>query len=347
MINIEILENELKKGKIDNSYIFCGLDEELIKEGIDLIKSKAIDPGFEELNYIKLDGLTTTFDEIMNACETIPFMGEKKVVLVYRANFLKDKTDSTDKKTYDEMAKYLKDMPSHTVLIMYYLFNDKRETPKKNRKLSTLGKVCTIVHSEKLKKDRYYKKVSEVFKSQGKEIGKNELVYFAEKVQNNFDIIKREVDKLINYSYGREIQKSDIDKLIPSKSEDDIFDLVDFISQKKIENAMDLMDELLFKADQHMLIIVSIENHFKRLYEFKVLMLNGKKLDEIVAHFKLPPFICEKIMGQCNRMTIKQLQELMKVCLETERKIKSSSIDKQTEMELMLFKTFMIINNKK
>lgn len=342
MINIEVLENEIKKGQIDNSYIFCGLDEQLIKEGIDLITSKVVDPGFEDLNYIKLDGLTTTFDEIMNACETIPFMGEKKVVLVYRANFLKDKTDATDKKTYGDMSKYLKDMPNHTVLIMYYLFNDKRETPKKNRKLITLGKCCKVVHSEKLKKDKYYKKVEDVFKDQGKEIGKNELRYFAEKVQNNFDIIKREVDKIINYTYGREIKKSDIDKLIPNKSEDDIFDLVDFISQKKIENAMDLMDELLFRADQHMLIIVSIENHFKRLYEVKVLMSKGKKLDEIASQLKLHPYVCEKTMAQCNRFTIKQLQELMKICLETERKIKSSSIDKQTEMELMLFKTFMV-----
>ncbi|MGL5354158.1 MAG: DNA polymerase III subunit delta [Clostridium sp.] len=342
MINIEVVENEIKKGIIKNSYIFFGLDEQLIKEGVDLIKGKVVDPGFEDLNYIKLDGLTTSFDEIMNACETIPFMGDRKVVLVYRANFLKDKTDSSDKKTYDEMAKYLKDMPSHTVLIMYYLFNDKRENPKKNRKLTTLGKCCTIVYSEKLKKDKYYKKVEEVFKSQGKEIGKNELRYFAEKVQNNFDIIKREVDKLINYTYGREIQKSDIDKLIPNKSEDDIFDLVDFISQKKIENAMDLMDELLFKADQHMLIIISIENHFKRLYEVKVLMSKGKKVDEIASQLKLHPYVCQKTMEQCNRFTIKQLTELMKICLETERKIKSSSIDKQTEMELMLFKTFMV-----
>ncbi|MGL5086471.1 MAG: DNA polymerase III subunit delta [Clostridium sp.] len=342
MINIEVLENEIKKGIIKNSYIIFGLDEQLIKEGVDLIKGKALDPGFEDLNYIKLDGLTTSFDEIMNACETIPFMGEKKVVLVFRANFLKDKTDSSDKKTYDEMAKYLKDMPEHTVLIMYYLFNDKRENPKKNRKLTTLGKYCTIVYSEKLKKDKYYKKVEDVFKSQGKEIGKNELRYFAEKVQNNFDIIKREVDKLINYTYGREILKNDIDKLIPNKSEDDIFDLVDFISQKKIENAMDLMDELLFKADQHMLIIISIENNFKRLYEVKVLMSKGKKVDEIASQLKLHPYVCQKTMEQCSRFTIKQLTQLMKICLETERKIKSSSIDKRTEMELMLFKTFMV-----
>ena len=31
MINIDILDGEIKKNDISNGYIFCGLDEELIK----------------------------------------------------------------------------------------------------------------------------------------------------------------------------------------------------------------------------------------------------------------------------------------------------------------------------
>ncbi|MBX7375553.1 DNA polymerase III subunit delta [Clostridium chauvoei] len=342
MINLDGLETEIKRGQVDNSYIFCGLDEELIKEGIKKIIYKVLDKDFLDLNYIKLDGMSTTIEDIMNACETMPFMGEKKVVVVYRANFLKEKSDSTNSKIYKDVSSYLKDLPSYTVLIMYYLFNDKRDTPKKNKKLSTLGKVSKIVDCEKLKKDKYYKKVEEIFKSNGGEIGKIEVRYFAEKVQNNFDVIKREVDKLITYANGRPINKKDIDKLIPNKSEDDIFDLIDLISQRKAEKAIDLMDELLFKADQHMLIITNIENNFKRLYEMKILINKGKRVDELVNRFRLPTFIVEKLMGQCNKFTTSQLQQLMKLCLETERKIKSSSVDKKTEMELMLFKAFMI-----
>ena len=37
MIDFDALEEDIKKGKIKNSYVFCGLDEELIKEGIRLI----------------------------------------------------------------------------------------------------------------------------------------------------------------------------------------------------------------------------------------------------------------------------------------------------------------------
>ena len=321
MITIDVLESEIKKNSIANGYVFCGLDEELIKSSIDPIIKKVLDKDFLDLNFIKIDGLTSTFDEIENACETLPFFGDKKVVLVYRANFLKDKPDKEGAKTYTEILKYIKDLPQHTILIMYYLFNDKRDTPKK---------------------DKYYKKIEDIFKENGRTIGKVQLKYFADKVQNNFDIIKREIDKLDCYALGRELTKEDIDKLIPNKSEDDIFDLVEYISLRKVEKAIDLLDELLFKADQHMLIISSIGNHFKRLYEIKAYLLKDKKLEFFISKYRLPQFVCEKLMNQASKFSLKQLNQLIKVCVNTEIKLKSSTTDKQMEMELMLFKTFMI-----
>ena len=342
MINIDILEGEIKNNNIANGYIFCGLDEELIKISVNSIINKVVERDFLDLNLIKLDGLTTTFEDIENACETLPFFGDKKVVVVYRANFLKEKPDKDGAKTYTEILKYIKDLPSHTILIMYYLFNDKRDTPKKNKKLTTLDKYVKVVHCDKLKKDRYYKKVDDLFKEKGRTIGKIQLRYFADKVQNNFDIIKREIDKLDCYALGREITKEDIDKLIQNKSEDDIFDLVEYISIRKVEKALDLLDELLFKADQHMLIISSIGNHFRRLHEIKVYLSQGKKLDFFMSKYRLPQFVCEKLMNQAAKFTVKQLNELIRVCVDTELKLKSSASEKQMEMELMLFKTFMV-----
>ena len=51
---------------------------------------------------------------------------------------LKEKSDKEGSKTYSEILKYVKNIPEHTVLIMYYLFSDKRETPKKNKKMGVL-----------------------------------------------------------------------------------------------------------------------------------------------------------------------------------------------------------------
>lgn len=342
MITYDELEKDIKNKTIKNSYIFCGSDDELIKEGIDGISKQVVLEGMEDLNYIKIDGLNTSIDAIVNACETMPFMGDKKFVLVSRANFLREKTDSQGTKLYNEMKNYLKDLPPYTVLIMYYTFNDKRETAKKNKKLMALDKITTIVHFDKLKRDRFVKKVEGIFNEKGKAIGKVELGFFCERVQNNFNIIKLEIDKLIDYTDGRDITKRDIEKLIAPRSEDDVFDLVDLISQRKIEKAIDIMDELLFKADQHMLIVTSIENQFKKLYGIKVGMKQGKRVNDFMSELHVPAFVCEKLMNLSNKFSMRQLEGLIKLCVETEGKIKSTGVDKTMELELLLLNTLMI-----
>lgn len=342
MINYEVYEKDIEKGNVKNGYVFCGLDEELIKDGIDKIIKKEISDDFKDLNLIRIDGMNTTFDDIVNACETMPFMGEKKAVVVYRANFLQEKCDSSGTKLYNELKKYVSDMPTYTILIMYYLCKDKRDKPSKNKKLLPIEKHFPVVFCDKLKRDKYIKKVGELFKEKGAEIGRMELAYFCDKVQNNFDIIKREIDKLVSYCNGRDIKKCDIDLLISSSSEEDIFDLVELIASKKIDKAIDIMKEILYKSDQHMLIVSAVEKHFARLYEIKIGMSEGKRAPQFMSQYKLPQFVCEKLMAQSSRFTEKQLCELVKLCVTSETKMKSSGADKNMEMEFMLINTLTV-----
>lgn len=342
MINYELYENDIEMGNIKSGYVFCGLDEELIKDGIDIIIKKEITDDFKELNLISIDGMNTTFDDILNACETMPFMGERKVVLIYRANFLQEKCDSTGTQIYNQIKKYISDMPPYTILIMYYLCRDKRDKPNKNKKLTSIEKFFPVVFCDKLKRDKYIKKISDIFKEKEKEIGRTELAYFCDKVQNNFDIIKREIDKLISYSEGRDIKKNDIDILISSSNEEDIFDLVELIASRKIDKAIDIMKGILYKSDQHMLIVSAVEKHFARLYEIKIGLSQGKRVQNFMSEYRLPQFVCEKLMTQSKRFTEKQLCGLVKLCVTSETRMKGSGIDKNMEMEFMLINTLTV-----
>ena len=58
---------------------------------------------------------------------------------------------------------------------------------KKNKKLGTLDKYIKVVHCDKLKKDKYYKKIKDIFKENGKNIRKIQVKYFGEKVKKNFE----------------------------------------------------------------------------------------------------------------------------------------------------------------
>lgn len=337
MVGFEELQNELKKGIVNNVYIFCGRDEQLIKESIKLICDKTIGGDFFDLNYAKFDGNNVGYDVIMNACETMPFMNNKKVVVVYRANFLSDNKKEGEDVLFKALNKYIDTLPEHCILIMYYVYQGDRE--KISSKVKKLQQKVCVGEFNKLKGALLEKRIKLIFDEKGKDIGKAELSLFCSLVDNNMEVILSEIDKLCAYTLGREINKEDIISLLPRKSDNDIFDLVDFISQKKPEKALDILNELLFRGEKSTVILSMIERQFKLIFLIKLGLEEGKNKEILSSELKLHPYICEKMIMQSRKFTVKGLQNALASCLDAEKTLKSSSLDDKTEMELLIIKT--------
>lgn len=337
MISIVDLESRIKKGVFDNCYVLCGLDENLIKENIKLILDKNLQKDFIELNYAQFDGEKIDSNSLINSCETMPFMSDKKVVLVYRADFLEDKNDDA---TFKTIEKYIGNMPPYCILIMYYVFKSERDKP--SRKLNSLDKKATVIKVDKLKGEFLKTKVKKLFESKGKNIGRTELTLFCNEVDNNTNIIENEIDKLCSYTEGREITKEDIILMMPQKSENDIFNLVDFISQKRLKQSLDIVNELLFRGSEESHILYMIERQFKLLLDIKLGIENGKGKDALVSSLRLNPYVCEKLMSQSRRFERNKLIIALNECIRTEKRLKTLSIDKKVELEMLIVKTITL-----
>ncbi|EDS76404.1 DNA polymerase III, delta subunit [Clostridium botulinum C str. Eklund] len=340
MLDSFALENKLNKGNLSNVYVFCGSDEQSIKKAIDKIVNKVVNKDFKELNYVQLDGMTVEIDSIINACETLPLMSEKRVALIYRANFLKDKVDKSMEKVFKSLIKYIEDVPKDSILIMYYIFENDRE--KESLKLKKLDKKIEVVKFSKLKGVALQRKVGEIFKRKNKTISKSDLALFCNIVENNMDIIENEVEKLCCYVDDRDIVTEDITKLISGKNDNDIFNLVDFVSQKKPQKSLDILNELVFKGESVTGILRMIQRQFKLIFDIKVNMDKEKNKDDIARELRLHPFICEKMMNQSKKFSIGQLEKIFKLCIETEKTLKSSSVNQKTELELLIINTVIV-----
>ncbi|MBU5483539.1 DNA polymerase III subunit delta [Clostridium sp. MSJ-11] len=338
MINLSQFEDKIKKGTIDNCYVFCGLDEEAIKDKIRVLERKILAENFVDLNFVKFDGDNlVNLDSVINACETLPFMSEKKIVLIYRANFLGEKEDGNKKSLYNELNSYLKNIPPTCTLIIYYIFKDKREKP--SRKILSLEGKATVVKSDKIYGRELESKVKNIFQSKGKDIGNVELKLFCSLLSGDMGIIENEVEKLCCYAIDRDITKEDIYLLLNKKEDDDIFDLVDLIGDKKVKEAINSLNELMHKGDKANEILFMIERQFKLLYRIKYSLERMMSRDQICSEIKLPPFICEKLINQSKKFTISKLVGALDICLKWEKNLKSSSLDRKTQMELLLIET--------
>lgn len=333
------LEKDIKNKKFKKCYIFYGEDEALIQDIVSNIIKDTLDTNFLDLNLLRIDGIKDGFEVIENATETLPFMSEKKVVEVYRAEFLSWEKDKKGEQTFKKIAKYIDTLPDHCILILYYVFKEQRDkiTPEVHRIKGDLA----VVKVDKLKGEKLYKKVEDIFIQNGKPINKIELRFFVENVDNNMRIINNEIDKLISYTEGRDITKQDILDLFSQKSEKDIFNLVDFLSQKRPEKATNILNELIFKGEKENYILSMIERQFKILFNLKLGMSKGKTKEILSRELKLNIYICDKMMHQSEKFSFKQLKRCMELCIKSERNLKTLSLNKKTELELLIINTVM------
>lgn len=333
------LEKDIKSKRFKKCYIFYGEDEALIQDIVSIIIKNTVDPSFLELNLLRIDGIKEGFEVIENATETLPFMSEKKVVEVYRAEFLSWEKDKKGEQTFKKISKYIDTLPDYCILILYYVFKEQRDkiTPEVNRIKGDIA----VVKVDKLKGEKLYKKVEDIFIQKGKPIGKIELRFFVDNVDNNMRIINNEVDKLISYTDGRNIIKQDILDLFSQKSEKDIFNMVDFLSQKRPEKATNILNELIFRGEKENYILSMIERQFKILFNVKLGMSKGKSKEILSRELKLNIYICDKMMHQSEKFSFKQLKRCMELCINSERNLKTVSLNKKTELELLIINTVM------
>lgn len=71
--------NNIRENKINNLYLFYGSESLLIKDAMNRIEKKILNPSLKDINFIKFEGSVSAIDAIINACETLPFMDSKKI----------------------------------------------------------------------------------------------------------------------------------------------------------------------------------------------------------------------------------------------------------------------------
>jgi DNA polymerase-3 subunit delta len=115
---------------------------------------------------------------------------------------------------------------------------------------------------------------------------------------------------------------------------------VNAISNKNLKRALYLLNELVDSGAKTNYILSMIERQFSMLFKIKLLLERGKKKPEIMKLLKIKSGYGYSIMvQQSKKFTLRQLKRSIGLCLNTEKNMKSLSLDGKTELELLLINT--------
>lgn len=329
-------EKKIKDNLLKNVLIFNSMDEERIKNSINFIKNKYINKDLVYMNYAEFDGSTIDKETIINACETMPFMSEKKIVVVYRGDFLKGNIRDDSNGMYKFLCQYIDKIPSFCILIIYSVLENKRD--KISDKVKKLESKCCIIKDEKNRKDVHEKRIREILESKGKSIGKVELSLIASLLPNDTGIIENELEKLVSYVLDNEISKEHIITMFRKSTDDDIFDMVDKLANKEPEKGLIIFNKLIENGEKASGILFLIERQFRIMFYMKASMEDGITKQQFISKFRLNPYICEKTMRETEKFTLEGLKRDLSLCEETEKKLKSTYTSEKFEIEALIIR---------
>ena len=254
-----------------NFYLLYGLDKSIINREIDIIKDKLLIKD-NDVIYYNIEDINGIVEEAL----TVSMFSLNKFIIIDSTSYLSQKKEIND---IDLLENYFNGYNSNSYLV-FISNSDSIDSKKKLVKL--ISNIGTI---KKVEANYEYLSnfVSDYIKNNGYIMNNSDIKLFINRVGNNIDNIKNELDKLMLYKIDdKNINGNDIILLTEENSDNTIYDLVSFILKNENDKAIKLYKNFILNGMDPSQVIAVIASQIRLLFQVKRLYNSGKSNDEIV-----------------------------------------------------------------
>ncbi len=270
--------------------------------------------------------------------ETPAFGYSKKLIIAKNAGlFKKDKKGMPKGKSdlSNKIAKYIEENAKQLEETIVLIFIEEDIT--KNDLLKEIEKNGEVCNFEKLKPIEIKKRIKNICNMYEVEIDDKTLQTFIETCGTNMQVLINEIRKLIEYAgKGGEITEEAIEKLATKEFDSVIFDLTDNLGKRNIREALEILKELIYNKEPVQKILITLYNHFKKIYLTK-LALEYRK--DVLETLKLKPnqtFLVSKYKKQAEYFKTNELRNILTELIELDKNYKIGLIDINVGLESIL-----------
>ena len=336
MLKIEELEKQLNQGELQGIYLLYGEETFLLEQQLKKIK-KLFGETVKGINYIIID--ENNIQELISDIETPAFGYEKKLIVARNTGIFKreakGRSGGVSKELKDKINDYLKenidDINSSAILV--FIENEAEKNSIYNT-IEKIGKVCNFEEQKPFQIIKRLKNICNGYKVQADE---NVLQYLIEACGTNMQDLINEIRKLIEYAgENGKIQKQDIDKLCIKKIESVIFDLTDNLGQKKVKEAIEVLNNLIASKEPIQKILITLYNHFKKLYFTKLATAENKDIAQCLNLKPNQMFLVNKYKAQAKGFKTSELKKIIQELQDLDYKYKIGLIDLNVGLEAIL-----------
>jgi DNA polymerase-3 subunit delta len=330
-------------------YIFHGEDEFSRAEQLAELKGRLAggDPAMADLNTTVLDGNRLTLSELRHVCDAIPFMAERRLVIVNgllgrtapgrRKKGAQGQDTAVNSELLAELGAYLPNLPPTTRLMFV-----------EGETLADSHPILRLAKAEE-KRERAYVRVFDLpedrqlpgwiqqrARAKGGYIDADAAYMMANLVGRDTRLLDQEIEKLLVYAGDRSVLSDDVQKLVSRAREASIFDLVDSVGQRQTKQALGLLHRLLEDGAAPLYLLTMLARQVRILIQVAELQDEGLAPQDMTTRLKLHPFVVKKGLAQARNFDMAQLVAAHRYILDTDWSIKTGRIEEVLALDLLV-----------
>ena len=311
-------------------YLLLGEEEWLAQEALRRLLGDLLPESVRALNLDLLDAGETPVSEIVARCDTVPFFGDRRVVVIRRAEELRPPDQ-------DALAAYLDQGPPPSVLIVLALKLDRRR-----RLFTVLQRIARVIPCRRLDPEALLGWIRARAETAGKSILPEAAEALVVLVGGSLRELGSEVDKLVSFvGTRRAITADDVHEVASHVAESTVFELMDAVGHRQAERALRLL-QVVLAEEAPVKVLFMLGDQIRMLLRTKALVernpVQGRRppQDTIRDALGTRAFLYDRYRSQVEAFGRMDVARILGLLVETDTEIKTGTKPPRLALETLI-----------
>lgn len=323
----------VRSGSIASLYLLHGEEDFLQDEFWGAVEERLTDPDTSSFNLEKLDGETCSATDVINAVETLPFLGERKCVLVRRAHLLEEEAAV--------LAPHFANPHESSCIVLL-------SGPLKASSglLKAVRSGGAVISTPPLKGNRFSAAVKRLASRENLSFDDDALSLLIEQTGGSLRRAAAEIEKVGICKSGEDngisaqaipVSRELVADIVDDGRTDNLFHLTDAIGARNPGRALAALEVLLRRQNHPTVIVAAMARHLVRLLEARSLLDAGMSTSAVPKKMYGSPYYTRKLAEQARRFSDGELRSSLGRLHRTDIQLRGSGLPDRFLMERVIF----------
>ena len=264
---------------------------------------------------------------VLNISSGSLFSPKKFVVIKNFISIKKEPSDDTFEKFLKNESKNDKSPASPAGRDLILIVWEGGKVKKSGKLYKLLQKIAKCQEFELLESVKLRSWIVEKIKESDASISPAAVERLMIFVGNDLNLLSREIEKLTAYKDKGEIASEDVDALVKSKIDTDIFKTVDALARGDKKTALKMLHDHLEDGEDPFYLLSMYFYQFRNLVKVKPLAEKNMSPHDIASKLEMHPFVARKSLEQSRNFSWEKLKSLYKTLCEIDFESKTGKTD--------------------